>query len=326
MIAKVLKHKKDIKHKELLPWELHPPGSSRVERYPRDFDRKKYKSHLMADVFAWMVYSACQDNSNFDITEIINYWWRYVYTKDFPEKGGLLDDLTERIYQSLVDRGHDSIKISPEESDYNLPKFLIDNGQWYKKKKLVIHEISIEEVFMAKIVLKKKATANSGASSKDAKTQKGSQKAPAKGAGKSSEKVKGDSDTPKWIANSRPGTKAHESKVRCCELLLERKHTDEEIALIIESELDYKIDAEHRVNFYRYTLNKGRFAALGFETPNPPVEKIEASGAKKSAPIAKGKADAKGKAEKPKAPAKASAVKKSIEKKSSGKKIILKKK
>lgn len=115
------------------------------------------------------------------------------------------------------------------------------------------------------------------------------------------------SDASAWVTRSKSGTKAHDSKVKVCELLLEREYSDEEIALMVESELEYKITA-NRVAFYRRTLNKGQFEPLGFDPPDEPVQPIEKDGVPA------------------KAPAKASAKSKATTKKTIGKKkIVLKK-
>ena len=68
---------------------------------------------------------------------------------------------------------------------------------------------------------------------------------------------------------------------------MERKYTDEEIASMVEAELEYKINTD-RVAFYRRTLNKGQFAPLGYEAPDEPVQPIEKDG---SAPVKSAKAE-----------------------------------
>jgi len=154
---------------------------------------------------------------------------------------------------------------------------------------------------MAKIMLKKGA----GKKSAESKTETPKRRASS-------------GEIPAWITSSKPGTKAHDSKELVCKLLMERKHSDADIVLMVEGELDYKV-TEDRVNFYRNTLNKGHFEPLGFEKPEPEVEQItESSGVKPSKKSSAKKAPAK-------APAKKETPKKEAPKKAKGK-IVLKKK
>lgn len=128
---------------------------------------------------------------------------------------------------------------------------------------------------------------------------------------------------PNWVQVSKPGTRAHESKVRICDLLLDQQHTDAEIALIIDGELEYKV-SEGRINFYRDTLNKGRFDTepFNFSKPDPAIERIV-----QSAPPAEvvGKKSTGKKSTDKKPTGKKSTGKKFTGKKT-GKKLVLKKK
>jgi len=263
----MIKHKRLIKHKELFPWEKHRPGTSKKRMDPESYDDKEYRAHIDAESFAWMVLWGIIEKTEFDITETINYWWSRAYTKEFPKEGGTLQDLTERIFTRLIDRGHDSKEIDPKESDYKLPSFLRDNcSNWKSAKDRFIHKLN-QEVLMAKIKIKK--------TGKDPLPEKLDKKTKT-----NKEPVKSSPEAPKWVTSSRPDTKAHNSKLRVCELLLEREHSDSEISLMVDSELDYKL-TEDRINFYRKTLNLGRFAPLGFERPDEPVEEILKGSSKK---------------------------------------------
>lgn len=292
----MLKHKVKaepvVKHKELMPWELHPPGSARSSKMPEGFDEKEYKAHLDADAFMWMLYWASNPDHKFDLDETINYWWKRAYNKPFPDEGGIAADLVDRVYCRLIDRGHDSKRIEPQESDYELPNTLLSNEHWEQAKDRKIVYIQQMEAEMAKISLKKSAKTDTKSTGKEAPPK----------ASKTVTKTASSDDAPAWITSSKPGTKAHDSKVKVCELLMERKYSDEEIALMVESELEYKINPD-RVSFYRKTLNKGQFAPLGYEAPDEPVQPIEKDGSApaKSAKPAKAEKTPKESAAKPSA-------------------------
>lgn len=271
----VLKHKR-----EPLPWELHPPGSARSKKEPEGFDEREYKAHLDADAFIWMIYWASSPDHKFDLDETVNYWWKRAFADDipFPNEGGIAADLIDRVYCRLIDRGHEFQRIEPQKSDYKLPDTLLRSEYWEKAKdrKIVyIQQMMEAKMAVAKISLKKSV-----------KTDAKSTEAPPK-VSKTVNKTASNDDVPAWITSSRPGTKAHDSKIKVCELLLERKYSDEEIALMVESELEYKINPD-RVAFYRRTLNKGQFAPLGYEAPDEPVQPIEKDG---SAPVKSAKAE-----------------------------------
>jgi len=282
----MLKHKIQdpiVKHKELMPWELHPPGSARAHPRIHGHDPKHYRAHLDADAFIWMVYWSSKPDHPFNLDDVLNYWWTRAFNKPFPHEGGIAADLVDRVYCSLIDRGHDSVRIEPQESDYELSGILLRSEQWEQAKDSHVNYIQPEqEAYMAKI-LKKPASAGS----------KKTETAPPK-ATKTVTKTESSGDAPAWITSSKPGTKAHDSKVKVCELLMERQYSDEEIALMVESELEYKINPD-RVAFYRKTLNKGQFEPLGYDTPDPaviPIEKDGSAPAKPSKPASAPKASA----------------------------------
>lgn len=252
----------EIKHKELEPWEAHPPGSAKPNRYPDGFDLHGYRSHRDSDSFAWMLYWAMQDSSKIDLQGTLNYWWSFVHSKTFPEGGATVADLSDNIFQRLIDNGHESNRLEYTEKEYSLPTFILKNAQWNIVKERIVHHIQPEEAEMAKIFLKPKGGVLPP------------KNVPAVSAKR--ESTPREEGVPKWVTSSRPGTKAHDSKIRICELLMEQKHSDSEISLIIESELEYNVSTE-RINFYRYTLNKGRFAPLGFEKPAKDIEEIKKS-------------------------------------------------
>lgn len=267
MLKHKIKAEPVFKHKrEPFPCELHPPGSTRSKKRPEGFNEREYRAHLDADAFTWMLYWASNPDHKFDLDEMINYWWKRAYNKPFPNEGGIAADLVDRIYCRLIDRGHEFQRIEPQESDYELPEPLLRSEYWKKVKgRKIVYIQQTMEAKMAKISQKKSA-----------KTDVKSTGAPPK-VSKTANKAASSNDVPAWITSSRPGTKAHDSKIKVCELLLERKYSDEEIALMVESELEYKINPD-RVAFYRRTLNKGQFAPLGYEAPDEPVQPIEKDG------------------------------------------------
>lgn len=309
MVKHKVKHRSSVavvKHRrEKYPWEKHPPGSARRYKYPANFNVRECHAHTNADAFAWMVYWGCVPGHNFNIDKIVNDWWNYGYRKEFPEKGGTLADLVDRIYCRLIDRGHDSLRIDPKESDYDLPSFLQQSKSWQDAMQKQIVKLESEELDMAKITKKSVAKKSTGKSASTSAKQS-TKKAPVADA---------DPNIPAWITSSKPGTKAHESKVKVCELLMEQSYSDEEIALMVESEIEYKINPD-RVAFYRRTLNKGQFAPLGFDAPDSPIQPIEKDGAPASPPAKKS----------PKSSAKASSKAKPSAKKSPAKKTVGKKK
>lgn len=308
-VEPVLKHKR-----EPFPWELHPPGSARSKKEPEGFDEREYKAHLDADAFTWMLYWASNPDHKFDFDETVNYWWKRAFADDipFPNEGGIAADLVDRVYCRFIDRGHEFQRIEPQESDYELPETLLRSEHWKKAKdrKIVYIQQMMEAKMAAKISLKKSV-----------KTDAKSTGAPPK-ASKTANKTASSNDIPAWITSSRPGTKAHDSKIKVCELLLERKYSDEEITLMVESELEYKINPD-RVAFYRRTLNKGQFAPLGYEAPDEPVQLIEKDG---SAPAESAKTAKAEKAPKESAAKPSTTKVKGVGTVSKKKKVIIKKK
>lgn len=307
-----------IKHKDpdmRNPWDKFPPGSASKDRYPEGFDPKKCKAITNANIFMWDLYWCLEKEKDLDV--FINVWWNNIYLKDFPEEGGCLLELVEKIFNRLIDIGHEEEGIEPEEKDYNLPLDSILRQLSTFQNKHISKTFLEEDDIMAKVA--KKETAKAPAKKVPAKKAavgkvpaKAAEKKPVKKAPVKEPKAT-DSDVPAWITSGKPGTKAYDSKVLVCDLLMKRKHTDAEICLMVDSELDYKIN-ETRVNFYRYTLNKGRFAPLGFDAPNPPVEQVGGEGTSTPARKSTGKKAAK---EEAPAPAKKPIIKK---------KLILKKK
>lgn len=306
MLKHKIKHKMrpTVKHKELYPWQKYPPGSASKRVMPENFNERECRAHTDADAFVWMVFWGCIENSGWDIKVILTDWWNNAYTKDFPEKGGTVKDLTERIYCRLIDNGHAKHHIDPEECDYELPSPLRrNNGNW---KAMQDVNITLTEEDLMKIKLKKKVSKTGAPPAEEKLEASKASKGKKQTIGEMSN-AEGNSDIPKWVLSSRPGTKAHESKVKCIELLLERKYTDEEIILMVESEVGYSLNQD-RINFYRYTLNKGRFEPFGFKAPSPQVERIgedeKPASSKKSVPAKKASAK--------KVPSKKAGTKKSV--------------
>lgn len=263
------------------PWVKHPPGSAKTEKYPDGFDLNENRAHATPFIFSWDIYWSCENIEELSLT--INLWWESAFEKGFPEEGGTAYELVDLIYNRLIDNGHDEIGINPIESDYVLPGFLTRNEKWKGLKGNTISQTFNEEERMAKLVLKKKAAPVKGENKtvppKADKGKKVLKKAEKPAKEEKPKRTRGTDEVPPWIINSKPGTKAHESKKMICKLLLERKHTDTEIALIVNSELEYNV-SESRINFYRYTLNKGRFAPIGFPAPKTEIEPIEKGGKK----------------------------------------------
>ena len=279
----MLKHKIQnpiVKHKELMPWQLHPPGSACAHPRAHGHDSRHYRAHLNADAFIWMVYWSGLPDHPFNLDDILNYWWTRAFNKPFPHEGGITADLVDRVYRGLIDRGHDSARIEPQESDYELPGTLLCSEQWEQVKNSHVNYIQPEqEAYMTKILKKP-------VSMRSKKTGTALPKA-----AKTVTETESSGDIPAWITSSKPGTKAHDSKVKVCELLMERQYSDEEIALMVESELEYKLNSD-RVAFYRKTLNKGQFEPLGYGAPDPaviPIEKDASAPVKPSKPASASK-------------------------------------
>lgn len=261
--------KSKIKHKRQDPddpWVKHPPGSANKDRYPEGFDKLKNAALTNPYIFIWDLYWCIKGDHDLDV--LINKWWNSIYTKEFPEEGGCLLELVEKIFNRLIDVGHETAGIEPEEKDYVLPLDSILSELDTKQNKHISKTFLEEEFTMAKAP--KKSVAKKKAAPKKTAVKKTAAK---KTVEKKTTTTETDNDAPKWVTSGKPGTKAYDSKVLICKLLMERKHTDTEICLMVDSELDYKV-SEDRVNFYRHTLNKGRFAPLGFKAPKDPVEQI----------------------------------------------------
>lgn len=101
-----------------------------MRRMVEGFNEKEYRSHLDATAFMWMIYWSVRSDHQFQLDKTINYWWTRAYIKPFPQEGGTAADLVDRIYVRLIDRGHDSRRIEPEESDYELPDALVKQDAW----------------------------------------------------------------------------------------------------------------------------------------------------------------------------------------------------
>ena len=245
--------------REILPWEKYPPGSCASRTFPESYDRKKYNARRDAHAFIWMVFWGCTYDGKFNLEITINEWWSTVFKKRFPMEGGTVEDLVDRIYCQLIDKGYEVQNIEPDESEY-CPPILQDNcANWIRNKSRTIHYL--READMA-LKLKKKLLTKASKNVVDKKQVKEKNV---------SRKDSSDGSIPQWATSGREGTKAYDSKALCCKLLLERKHTMSEIALMVESELDYTIN-EDRVNFYRKCLNKGHLVHFGYDVPNKPVE------------------------------------------------------
>lgn len=294
-----------VKHKKKNPWETHTEGTCKKRMVPESFNEKEYRAHIDADIFMWNIFWSLDNNHPYNTDKIVNEFWYKVYRKPFPEEGGTLEELFERIYSRLIDRGHDSQRIEPKESDYNLPVIL--EAIWQTAKDKNILKLNEEELEMARAT--KKTTKTTTKPDEKKATKKATPVA-----------TVSSGDAPAWITGSKPGTKAHESKVKVCELLLERKYSDEEIALMVESEIEYKITPD-RVGFYRRTLNKGQFEPIGYPAPEEPVQPIENDGG--SAPAKKPAKTEKAAGKATNKPAKKPAGKKPIVAK---KKLVIKKK
>jgi hypothetical protein len=311
----MIKHKITGSHEDLAPWEMHPPGSGKVERFPEDFDPKENKAHTNAYIFVWEVYWGLKGNEKYSLKQNLNRWWDNCFTKDFPEEGGTVSSIVDLIYNKLVDLGHEEVGIDPTESDYDLPSIITAQQEWSTVKGETVKKQSYEEETMGKIILKKKVPASvvdkKAAGKKPVAQEAGDESDTGK-----TKRTRSDG-IPKWVTSSRPGTKAHESKLLICKLLMERKHTDEEICMMVEAELEYGVSVP-RVNFYRDTLNKGRFEPLGFKQPEPLVENIvNKSAVVKSSPAKKVAATPQARAEETAALSKAKTpVKKLLLKKS----------
>jgi hypothetical protein len=259
----IINDESKVKHKDIPPWVRYK-GLGVKSRNPISFCEKEYHGHNTAMSFIWVLYWAIEPDHKFKVSSIINYWWSKAYTKPFPEDGGQLDDLTERIYHKLIDIGHESQNIEPLEKDYTLPTILTNKSSWYFVKDDHINKHIIEEADMARIL-------------KKGKVKKVQRKEPVSKSQNDDAIVKDDtkaSKFPSWVNSSKPGSKAHDSKVRICELLMEQKFTDSEIAEKILSGIEYKV-TEDRVSFYRKTLNKGHFEPLGFPKPDKPIMSIK---------------------------------------------------
>jgi hypothetical protein len=279
----MIKHKFTSSSEDKAPWELHPPGSGKVERFPEGFDPKKNKAHTNAWMFIWEIYWGLKKHEQYNLNENLNRWWDGCFTRDFPEEGGTVSSIVDMLYNKLIDLGHEEVGIDPTESDYDLPSIITAQQEWSTVKGEIVNKQSYEEESMAKIILKKKVPVSvidkKAAKPVHSKTETADDDAPDTGKAKRTRSE----GIPKWVTSSRPGTKAHESKLIICKLLMERKHTDEEICIMVEAELEYAVSVP-RVNFYRDTLNKGRFEPLGYKQPNPPVENIVNKSAVKSSP------------------------------------------
>lgn len=280
----MIKHKLTTSSEELAPWEKHPPGSGKVERFPEGFDPKENKAHTNAWMFVWEVFWGMKGEEKYSLNKNLNRWWDSCFTKEFPEEGGTVSSIVDLIYNKLVDLGHEEVGIDPTESEYELPSIITAQQEWSTVKGEKVNKQSYEEETMAKIILKKKVVASvidKKGKAKAAPTSTGDDEQPDTGKAK---RTRSDG-IPKWVTSSRPGTKAHESKLLICKLLMERKHTDEEICIMVEAELEYAVSVP-RVNFYRDTLNKGRFEPLGYKQPSPLVENIvNKSAVVKSSPV-----------------------------------------
>lgn len=282
----MIKHKLTTEsYEDPAPWEVHPPGSGKVERFPEGFNLKENKAHTNAAMFMWEVYWGLKKHEQYDLNKNLNRWWDSCFTREFPEEGGTVSSIVDLIYNKLIDLGHEEVGIDPVESDYDLPLIITAQPEWSTVKSETVNKQSYEEESMGKIILKKKVPASvvdkKAAVAPKTKTRPAElseDDAPDTGKAK---RTRSDG-IPKWVTSSRPGTKAHESKILVCKLLMERKHTDEEICIMVEAELEYAVSVP-RVNFYRDTLNKGRFEPLGFKQPNPLVENI----VNKNAPVNK---------------------------------------
>lgn len=242
-----------VKHRELSPWELHPPGSSRRQRGPDDFDEKAYKVRVVVATFDWNVYWGIMQCEKFSITRTINLWWDYVFNEPFPSEGGRLYDLYNMIRDQVVDISYKQLRVVPKDSDYAAPSLLSDKNKRWKtarEQRINKHPYSWEDS-MGKLLLKKPASAVAPAA------QTVDKKAKSAESGDVSERK----------------TKKRKARDAVVKLMLERKFTDAELIEKIKKDIGYEYNPQ-RINLTRFRLNAGEYAEFGFDKPDQAVTEI----------------------------------------------------
>ena len=237
----MLKHKRILKHRYIDPWNrtyenvYTPPD-------PYSLESRERKAHTSAGAFEWMVYWSI--HGKFNLQKTINDYWRFSTKEEFPEDGGTASALLITIMKNLLITGHRKNQINLLEGEENyFPTMWIE--LWDKLKTVHINK----ETEMGK---KFKDPAEFDVPEK---TNKAGKPLP-----------KGDPGGPRMTAK-------RQASIKCFELLLEEKHTDQEIIDLVEEELEYKF-IPSMIKRRRKMLNEGEAADFGFEAPEAFVEEI----------------------------------------------------
>lgn len=240
------------KRTEVYPWEREYAGKNyKPETSARDTALVRYHS------FSWMVFAAIQPDSKFDLTEIINSYWRYAFTKPFPTEGGKLETLYTTIAEKLYEDDAENYGVNLDESPFVPFNTLFREPGWAIVKDLHIEKINILKEYDM-------ATAKPKGKGKVSKDKAKAKEVPAKASAKTDDEKK-----PKM-------TKKRQAEIRVCELLLEREYTDTEISEKLMEELEYNM-VPRRVKKRRFRLNSGGMEDFGFPKPDEPVEEIGGS-------------------------------------------------
>lgn len=238
----MLKHKRILKHRYIDPWNrtyenvYTPPD-------PYSLSSRERKAHTQAGALEWMVYWCI--HGKFNLQKTINDYWRYSTKEEFPEEGSSADVLLTTIMKNLLITGHrkNQVNLLEGEEDY-FPTMWIE--LWDKLKTIHINK----EKEMGK---KFKDPAELDVP--EEKTNKAGKPLP-----------KGEPGGPRMTAK-------RQASIRCFELLLEEKYTDQEIIDLVEEELEYKF-IPSMIKRRRKMLNEGDAVDFGFEIPATFVEEV----------------------------------------------------